>query len=174
GIDVALRNLSQELASSLRMYQGFVQGFRAQTELLRAWADETTLDIIWQNKIQQQQQQHERRSGNGDEDQQQQHQRERFEGVVARVETCRACVEEAVHRGKSAVMASSIGGSRNRQTVMAQVRAGRKALVYCEGIVELASKAANEWLACKYLVGEMEEARALLDRKKHPWICESS
>ncbi|KAK3300241.1 uncharacterized protein B0H64DRAFT_369509 [Chaetomium fimeti] len=52
-----------------------------------------------------------------------------------------------------------------------QILTANKAIVFCDGIVGLAGRAASERLACKQLVVELEEARLLLSRKKHAWIC---
>ncbi|KAK4248019.1 hypothetical protein C7999DRAFT_40770 [Corynascus novoguineensis] len=47
----------------------------------------------------------------------------------------------------------------------------KKKVVFCDGILELAGRAASERLACKQLVTELVETNCLLNPRKHPWIC---
>jgi hypothetical protein len=155
GIDVALRNLNHEVSASLKMLQALVHCFEIDVEPLRGWAEEYTLDTVWRNKVK--------------EKFREKRDRERFEGVAARISGNRATVKGAVKNAKALKEAWE-----DRHTIERQIRTAKKAIVFCDGIIELAERAATERLACKQLIVELEEARCLLDRKKHPWICKSN
>lgn len=155
GIDVALRNLDHEVNTSLRMFQAFIQDFEDQIEPLQEWADEFTLDTVWRNKVKT------KLRENRD--------RERLEGVPERVLACRVSLKEAIVEAKTVKAAWE-----DRYKIESQIRTAKKAVLYCDGIIDLAEMAASERQACKQLVLELDEARGLLDRKRHPWICKST
>ncbi|KAL2180245.1 uncharacterized protein P884DRAFT_255263 [Thermothelomyces heterothallicus CBS 202.75] len=155
GIDATLRNLHHEVSSSLKMLQALVQCFEADVEALRPWAEESTLDTVWRNKV--------KKVFRGKRD------KARFEGVAARVSASRAAIKGAVRTVKTLKAAWE-----DRHTVEGQIRTAKKAIVFCDGIVDLAERAASERAACRQLVTELEETICLLDRRKHPWICKSS
>ncbi len=151
GIDVALRNLNDELRTSLKVFRELVQRFEAEIEPLRAWAEDYTLDTVWRNKVLVRQ----RRD------------RERFEGVVMRISSARATVKGAMKNTKALK-----DTWEDKYRMEQQIRTAKKAILYSDGIIGLAERAATERLACKQLVPELEEAMCLLDQKRHPWICE--
>ncbi|KAK4242642.1 hypothetical protein C8A03DRAFT_29066 [Achaetomium macrosporum] len=151
GIDVALRNLHHEVSTSLKMFQAFVQCFESQVEPLQDWAEDYTLDTVWRNKVKDQFR--EKRD------------RVKFEGVAARILDNRATVKNAVRNAKALKEACD-----DKYRMEREIRTAKKALLYCDGIIDLADRAASERLACKQLVTELEEVRCLLERKKHPWI----
>jgi hypothetical protein len=151
GIDVALRNLNDELRTSLKAFRELVQGFEAEIEPLRAWAEDYTLDTVWRNKVLVCQKRD----------------RERFEGVVTRISSARETVKGAMKNAKGLKETWE-----DKYKMERQIRTARKAVLYSDGIIGLAERAATERLACKQLVLELEEAVCLLDQKRHPWICE--
>ncbi|GAB1310291.1 hypothetical protein MFIFM68171_00501 [Madurella fahalii] len=151
GIDLALRNLSQEVNTSLAMFKALVQGFERQIEPLQDWAEDYTLDTIWKNKIRDQFR-HKR-------------ERERFEGVVMRISGGRESVKDCITKAKALEATWD-----DRYKIEGQIRTARKALLYCDGIIDLAERAASERMACKQLVIELQDTKCLLGRKKHPWI----
>ncbi|AEO53375.1 hypothetical protein MYCTH_2313350 [Thermothelomyces thermophilus ATCC 42464] len=155
GIDAILRNLHHEISSSLKMLQALVQCFEADVEALRPWAEESTLDTVWRNKV--------KKVFRGKRD------KARFEGVAGRISASRAAIKGAVRTVKTVKAAWE-----DRHTVEGQIRTAKKAIVFCDGIVDLAERAASERAACKQLVTELEETICLLDRRKHPWICKSA
>ncbi|KAK4039834.1 hypothetical protein C8A01DRAFT_16219 [Parachaetomium inaequale] len=155
GIDVALRNLNHEVGASLKMLQALVHCFEVDVEPLRGWAEEYTLDTVWRNKVK--------------EKFREKRDRGRFEGVAARISGNRTTVKGAIKNAKALKEAWE-----DRHTIERQIRTAKKAIVFCDGIIELAERTATERLACKQLIVELEEARCLLDRKKHPWICKST
>lgn len=152
GVDVALRSLAHEINLSLKMFQAFVQCFDAEVETLRNWAEDYTLDTVWRNKVR-------------DECRAKRH-REKFEGVAGRILDARGAVKAAVKNAKALREVWD-----DRYEIERQIRTAKKTLLYCQGIIDLAERAAHERLACKQLVSELEEAKCLLDQKKHPWIC---
>ncbi|KAL2023669.1 hypothetical protein VTK56DRAFT_1826 [Thermocarpiscus australiensis] len=155
GVDLALRNLSHELGVSLKNFQAFAQSFEDETEQLRDWAEEYTLDTIWKNKVKANSR--ERRD------------REVFGGMAGRILWSRATIKDSVAKAKALKATWD-----DKYKIERQIRTAKKALLYCDGIVDLAERAASERLACKQLLLELEEAADLLDRKKHPWICKTA
>ncbi|KAK3393768.1 hypothetical protein B0H63DRAFT_27607 [Podospora didyma] len=155
GIDLALRNLSQEVVSSLKMYQSLVLGFDAQTELISDWADGSTLDTVWRNKIK--------------DKFRDKRERERFEGVAGRIANCKKYLKESIRSGLSIKATSD-----TQYKVEQQIRTAKKALIYCECIIDLSQRAANERRACRDLVRELEELKDLLNQRKNSWICKIS
>ncbi|KAK0618011.1 hypothetical protein B0T17DRAFT_495927 [Bombardia bombarda] len=156
GIDIALRNLNQELSSSLVLYQALMKDFKGQTELLKDWADDATLDIVWKNKIK------DKFSGRRE--------RERIEGLPDRISNCKVPIKDAIIRAQLVKPTSD----DLKYIIDLQVRTAKKALIYCGVIIHLAKKAINERVSCRALVKELEEAKELLGPKKHPWICKSA
>jgi hypothetical protein len=152
GIDVALRNLHHEVSTTLKTFQAFVQCFECQVEPLQDWAEDYTLDTVWRNKVKDQFR--EKRD------------RGKFEGAAARILDSRAAIKNAVRNAKALKEACD-----DKYKMEREIRTATKALLYCDGIIDLAERAARERLACKQLVTELEEVRCLLGRKKHPWIC---
>lgn len=153
-IDTALRSLRHELSASLKIFQPLVQCFEADIEPLRDWAEELTLDTVWKNKA--------KKFFREKRD------RRRYEGMATRISRSRATVKDAI---KDAKVFKETWDKHNLER---QILTAKKAIVFCDGIVGLAERAASDRRACKQLVVELEEARSLLDRKKHPWICESA
>lgn len=153
-IDIALRNLSHEISTSPRVFQALVQCFEAEVEPLRDWAEDYTLDTVWRNKVTDRI----RRPCN----------RDRFESVAAPILGIRATLKEAVNKARTAKETWD-----DKFKIERQIRTAKKAILYSGGIIDLAERAAIERLTCKQLVFELEEARCLLDREKHPWICKS-
>lgn len=151
-IDLALRNLSQEVNASLVMFKALVRDFESQVEPLQYWAEDYTLDTIWKNKIKDKFR-HKR-------------ERERFEGAAVRISGSRASVKDSIAKAKALKTAWD-----DRYEIEGQIRAARKALLYCDGIIDLDERAASERLACKQLVVELEDTKYLLGRKNHAWIC---
>lgn len=153
GIDVALRNLNHEARISLGMYQVLFRDFEGQIEQLQDWADDYTLDTVWRNKIKDQYR--EKRN------------KERVEGVTIRILACRMSIKDAIAKAKVLKAAWD-----DQYRIEQQIRTAKKALLYCDGIINLAERATSERLACKLLLTELEETQGLLDGRKHPWICE--
>jgi hypothetical protein len=87
-IDIALRNLSHEVSTSLRMFQALVQCFEAEVEPLRDWAEDYTLDTVWRNKV--------------TDRIRQPCNRDRFESVAERILGIRATLKEAVNKDRTA------------------------------------------------------------------------
>ncbi len=156
GIDTALRNLDHEVGGSLKTFQALVEYFEAQVEPLQGWAEGYTLDTVWRNMVLDKA----RRRGD----------RERFEGLAARLLGTRAAAKEAV---KNAKAIKETCDDKHKYRMERQIRTAKKAVIYLDGIIDLVERAASERLACKQLVFELEEARCLLDREKHPWICKT-
>ncbi|KAK4154746.1 hypothetical protein C8A00DRAFT_42552 [Chaetomidium leptoderma] len=152
GIDVALRNLDHEVRASLNMFRAIVQCFDVDIEPLRAWAEDYTLDTVWRNKVK--------------DKVREKRDRERLEGVAGRIIDCRAAAKGAVKNAKA--LKETWGGDRYK--IERQIRTAKKAILYCDGVIDLAERAASERLACKQLVLELEETKCLLDQNKHPWI----
>ncbi|KAL2136638.1 hypothetical protein VTI74DRAFT_2667 [Chaetomium olivicolor] len=152
GIDVALRNLNHEVTTALRMYQAFLQSFETQVQSLQSWAEDYTLDTIWRNMVR-------------DRVRDKRH-KEKFESVAGRLLASRASVKNATRTAKDIKEAWD-----DLYAIERQIRTAKKAALFCDGIINLAERAASERLACKQLVAELEEARCLLERRKHPWIC---
>ena len=152
GIDVALRSLAHEVNTSIKTFQAFVQCFEADVESLRGWAEDDTLDTVWRNKVK--------------DKCREERDRERFEGAAGRIVDARAAIKGAVKIAKALKESWHDSYDIERQMLTA-----KKTLLYCDGIIDFAERAASERLACKQLVSELEEVRCLLDRKKHPWIC---
>lgn len=153
GIDLALLALSEEVRCSARFYRDFYQDFEQQTAGLKEWVEDSTLDILWKDRVKY------KFHARGES--------ERLRSMVDRVRRCQEAVKDAIE---------STGGGRSSATdakyqMEHQVHTAKKALVYCEVLAELIERAAEERIACKYLVSELEEARNLLNRKRHPWIC---
>jgi hypothetical protein len=155
GIDTALRSLTHEVNTSTKTFQAFVQCFEADVESLQDWAEDDTLDTVWRNKVK--------------DKCREKRDRERFEGAAGRIVDARAAIKSAVKNAKALKESW-----HDRYEIERQIRTAKKTLLYCDGIIELAERAASERLACKQLVSELEEVRCLLDRKKHPWICKST
>ncbi|KAH6853617.1 hypothetical protein B0I37DRAFT_11253 [Chaetomium sp. MPI-CAGE-AT-0009] len=155
-IDVALRNLDHELNASLKVVWALVQCFEVDIEPLRGWAEDLTLDMVWRNKVKEKFFREKR-------------DRRRFEGMAARISDSKTVVKNAVKDARALKEAWE-----DKHTLERQILTANKAIVFCDGIVGLAGRAATERLACKQLVVELEEARSLLDRKRHPWICKST
>ena len=155
GIDVALRSLTHEVNASIKVFQAFVQCFEVDVESLRDWAEDDTLDTVWRNKVK--------------DKCREKRDRERFDGAAGRIVDARAAIKSAVKNAKALKEAC-----HDRYEIERQIRTAKKSLLYCDGIIDLAERAASERLACKQLVSELEEARCLLDRKKNPWICKSA
>ncbi|KAK4136540.1 hypothetical protein BT67DRAFT_374151 [Trichocladium antarcticum] len=155
GIDVALRNLDHDVRTSLRISQAFVQDFDTQIKPLQEWAEDYTLDTIWRNIVRNKCR--DKRDG------------ERFGGMPERILRSRVSIKEAIGKAKTFKTTWD-----DQHGIERQIRTGKKALLYCDGIIDLAGRAGSERLACKQLVLELNEARCLLDRKRHPWICEST
>jgi hypothetical protein len=155
GIDIALRSLTHEVNTSTKTFQEFVQCFEADVESLRAWAEDDTLDTVWRNKVK--------------DKCREKCDRERFESAAGRIVDARAAIKIAVKNAKALKELW-----HDKYDIERQMRTAKKTLLYCDGIIELAERAASERLACKQLVSELEEVRCLLDRKKHPWICKST
>jgi hypothetical protein len=154
-IDIALRNLRHELSASLKIFQPLVQSFEADIEPLRDWAEDLTLDTVWKNRV--------KKFFREKRD------RRRYEGMAARISHSRTAVKDAIKNAK--VLKETW---EDKHSLERQILTAKKAIVFCDGIVGLAERAASERLACKQLVVELEEAKSLLDWKKHPWICESA
>ncbi|KAK3310212.1 uncharacterized protein B0T15DRAFT_517756 [Chaetomium strumarium] len=152
GIDVALRNLHHEVSTSLKMFQAFVQCFESQVKPLQDWAEDYTLDTVWRNKVKDQ--------FRGKRD------RGKFEGAAARFLDNRTTIKNAVRNAKSLNEACD-----DKYKIEREIRTAKKALLYCDGIIDLAERSPSERLACKQLVTELEEVKCLLERRKHPWIC---
>jgi len=89
--------------------------------------------------------------------------------VAVRISGNRAAVEGPIKTAKALKEVWD-----DKHAIERQVRTAKKAIVFCDGIINLAERASSERLACKQLVAELEEARCLLDRRKHPWICKST
>jgi hypothetical protein len=155
GIDVALRNLTHEVNASIKTFQAFVQCFEADVESLRDWAEDDTLDTVWRNKVK--------------DKCREKCDREKFEGAAGRIVDARAAIKGAVKNAKALKESW-----HDRYEIERQMRTAKKTLLYCDGIIDLAERAASERLACKQLLAELEEARSLLDPRKHPWICKST
>lgn len=155
GIDIALRNLYHEISNSLKTFQALVQCFELEIEPLRNWADGHTLDTVWRNKVKTAC----REKLN----------RERIQAVAGRIIDTRATLKSAVKSANALKEAWNDG-----HEIESQIRTAKKGILYCDGIIDLAERAASERLACRQLVSELKEARSLLDRKKHPWICKSA
>jgi hypothetical protein len=155
GIDITLRNLHHEVCSALRMFQALVQCFEHETKSLQSWAEEHTLDTVWRNKVKEQCRDKRERA--------------RFEGAAARLAGSRAALKNAIKLAKALRETWD-----DRHGIELQIWTAKKALVCAEWIVGLAERAASERLACRQLVTELEEARELLDSRRHPWICKSS
>ncbi|KAH6650907.1 hypothetical protein F5144DRAFT_598324 [Chaetomium tenue] len=150
-IEIALRSLRHELNASLKVFQALVQCFEADIEPIQSWAEDFTLDTVWKNKVKKFFREQQDKRG--------------CERMTARISYSRAAVKDAIKNAKALKEAS--GGKHNLER---QILTAKKAVAFCDGIVGLAERAASERLACKQLVVELEEARSLLDRKKHPWI----
>ena len=69
----------------------------------------------------------------------------------------RVSVKDAIGKAKTVEAAWD-----DRYKMERQIRTGKKAILYCDGIIHLAERALSERLACKQLVLELEEARSLL------------
>lgn len=153
GIDAVLRNLHHEITASLNMFHTFVQCFEADVEPLKGWAEEHTLDTIWRNKIKNQ------FLGNTRE-------RARFHGVATRILAIRLALKGASKDTKALLRVWE-----NKYVAERQLRTAKKAVVFCDGLIDLAERMASERQACKQLLIELEDTKCLLDRRKHPWIC---
>ncbi|KAK3341371.1 hypothetical protein B0T25DRAFT_573762 [Lasiosphaeria hispida] len=151
GIDVALRNLDQEVAASLKIFQGFVQGFEDQVQPLKSWTEDYTLDAIWKDKVK--------------DKFREQREKERVVGVAERLSFCRDAVKDAVAKAKRFTPARS-----DKYSIERQIRTAKKALVYCDALVDLAKRAVEERVASRQLVDELGETKDLLHPKRHPWI----
>ncbi|KXX80438.1 hypothetical protein MMYC01_202899 [Madurella mycetomatis] len=79
---------------------------------------------------------------------------ERFEGAVARISGSRAPVKNYIAKAK-ALKTEWYG----RCEIEGQIRTVKKALLYCDGIVDLAERTTSERLACKQLVVELEDTK---------------
>ncbi|KAH6634262.1 hypothetical protein B0J18DRAFT_415677 [Chaetomium sp. MPI-SDFR-AT-0129] len=152
GIDAALRNLHHEVTASLNMFHTFVQCFEADVEPLKGWADEHTLGTIWRNKI--------RNQFFGDK-----RERARFHGVATRIMSIRLALKGAAKDTKALLRVWE-----NKYAAERQLRTAKKAVVFCDGLIDLAGRTASERQACKQLLIELEDTKCLLDRRKHPWI----
>jgi len=150
GIDIALRDLYQEASASIGVYRGLVEGFEEETQAL-TWAKGSTLDDLWKNKVK-----NRCRS---------EHEASKFAGVTERIRCRQDAVKAAIDRAQRAV---STWGEKHE--IEHHIRTAKKAIVYCDGMVYLAKRAADERLACRYLMQELEDVKSLLDRKRHPWI----
>jgi hypothetical protein len=154
GIDAALRNLCHEVTASIRTFQYIVDSFEEDTEALQGWAERETLDVIWRNKVK-------------DMCSRNKVDRQWIEGTAQRITTVKAFIKEAVRQAK--VLKATWD---NRYEIERQIRTAKKMLPYCDGIINLAGRAANEAQACEELVIELEEVQWMLGRWKNSWICE--
>ena len=152
GIDVALRNLRQETCISMNMFHDLVRSFEKQTLPLSEWVGGATLDMAWRDKVESS-----LRSDN---------ERAQFTGAATRISDCRRVVKDATSKGKSIVSTWD-----EKDKIECQIRTAKKAVVYCDGVIELAGRAVHERLACRHLVQELKEIMNLLSKKRHPWIC---
>ncbi|KAK5663512.1 hypothetical protein OQA88_3942 [Cercophora sp. LCS_1] len=152
GIDIALLALSEEVKSWAKFYRDFYQEFEHQVSGLKDWAQDSTLDTLWKDRVSA------KLRGKAES--------ERLRSMADRVLNCRETVKEAIE--------NKGGGRRSTQEakykIEHQVHTAKKALVYCEVLGELIDRAPEERAVCKHLVTELEEARSLLNRKRHPWI----
>ncbi|KAJ4297036.1 hypothetical protein N0V88_003952 [Collariella sp. IMI 366227] len=151
GIDVALRSLNHEVVASLRIYQTVLRTFEGLVQALQDWAEDYTLDTIWRNMV---------RDKLRDK-----REKEFFESVATRVLASRASVKDAIKASRGIKETWD-----DVYDIEQQVRTAKKAVLFCDGIISLAERAARERLACKQLVVELEEAKSLLSRKRHSWI----
>lgn len=151
GIDIALRDLRHEASKSVNVYEDLVCGFEEQTEALKDWAEESTLDMAWKNKVDK------LRSEN---------EASQFAGVIERIASRQESVKSAMERAKQ-----FISSWDERHEIELQIRTAKKAVLYCDGMVDLAKRAAEDRRACGYLVQELKDVKNLLTRKRHPWIC---
>ncbi|KAK0731429.1 hypothetical protein B0H67DRAFT_456261, partial [Lasiosphaeris hirsuta] len=154
GIDVALRNLNQEATASLNVFQNFVQGFEDQIQPLKSWVEDYTLDAIWKDKVK--------------DKFREQREKDRFVGVAERLSFCRDAVKDAIAKARSFTPAR-----REKYNIERQIWTAKKALVYCDALVDLARRAIEERVASRQLVDELGETKDLLHSKRQPWICES-
>jgi hypothetical protein len=152
GIDIALRDLRQEVSNSIEVYQDLVQGFEEQTQGLKNWAEDSTLDMAWKNKVKDKFRSEREAS--------------RFASVMERIGNRQEAVRAAIDRAQCGASAWD-----RKHKVELQIRTARKAAVYCDGILDLAKRAADERRACRYLVQELKDIKSLLGRKRHAWIC---
>ncbi|KAK4451767.1 hypothetical protein QBC34DRAFT_400720 [Podospora aff. communis PSN243] len=155
GIDIALRDLRKEVSDSIVVYQDLVQGFEEQTQGLKSWAEDSTLDMAWKNKVKDKFRSEREAS--------------RFASVMERIGNRQEAVKAAINRAQRGTPTWD-----TKHEVELQIRTAKKAAVYCDGILDLARRAADERRACHYLVQELKDVKSLLGRKRHAWICKST
>ncbi|KAK1755005.1 hypothetical protein QBC47DRAFT_413917 [Echria macrotheca] len=151
GIDVALRNLNDEVSSTRRLYKAVVDEFELQISELVDWADGDTLEEVWKNKFKHKSR--DRREG------------EKLGGVCDRLCNCRASIQDAIAKAQNVKALW-----KDKHELEAQIRTAKKAVVYCDGLIDLATKSAIERKASRQLIQELAETNDLLQRKKYPWI----
>jgi len=154
GIDVALRNLHEEVAGASQLYQDFVGEFDRQISAIADWADNFTIDTVWRNKVKTKVRNHEE----GD----------KLGGVVERLSSRRKSIADALANAESVTPAW-----KDKHKLELQIRTAKKALVYSDVLLELAQKALDERVSSRQLIQELDETSSLLKQKRHPWICES-
>lgn len=154
GIDVALRNLRDEVVGAGKLYQNFVGEFDTQVSAIADWADNYTIDTVWRNKVK-------AKVRNQEEG-------ERLGGVLERLSSRRKSIVDALANAESVTPAW-----KDKHKLELQIRTAKKALVYSDGLIELARKALEERVSSRQLIQELNEASSLLEQKRHPWICES-
>ncbi|KAK0657551.1 hypothetical protein B0T16DRAFT_488674 [Cercophora newfieldiana] len=151
GIDIALRDLYQEVGGSFDVYQDLVQAFEEQTLALKTWAEESTLDMAWKNKVKDKLRSEREAS--------------KLFGVAERIGSRQEAVKAAINRAQRMVSTWE-----RKHKIEHQIRTANKAIVCCDGVMDLAKRATKERHACWYLVQELKDMEYLLSWKRHAWI----
>ena len=140
------------MSDSIEVYQDLVQGFEEQTQALKNWVEDSTLDMAWKNKVKDKFRSEREAS--------------RFAGVMERIGNRQEAVRAAIDRAQRGASTWD-----RKHELELQIRTAKKATVYCDGVLDLAKRAADERRACRYLLQELKDIKSLLSRKRHAWIC---
>ncbi|KAL1842546.1 hypothetical protein VTJ49DRAFT_5022 [Mycothermus thermophilus] len=140
GIDVALRAFYHEIDPLVNLLQKTLNSFRDDTEKLRKWAEQDTLNTVWRNKI--------------DYTCRNKTHKQLLEGAPGRFAAVKAYIKQALKQAKLLKETWD-----DRHDMERQVWVAKRMLQWCGQIIDLAQRVANEFPVCKELIWELQDVR---------------
>lgn len=149
-VDVALRRLFDALSSCKSLYEEYQQLFQRQAGQTTSWAESGTLDKLWRDLI----------TRHGDS--------ARFRDVTDKLDARLLSLKGSLNATQSNGIGHGSTAKHDPVVLERRLRAGKKAELHCDGLLELTHRARMERMACTLLVEELGELTAMLDPNTHP------